>query len=264
MDDKNVALLVCSCDRYKDAWLPCAKSIEKFWPDCIGEKILLSETQNADDICFFDRTLNVNESQWTTRLNRALDKIDQEYVIFMLEDQWPTQRVNQDVIAEAYEYIKDNTDIGAIYFETSIEGGAKEIVRISENYNEIPFGAPYRLSCAPGIFRKTFLERITIIPESAWEFERIRSMDEIGKAYRVLEINGVNWARLDGPGAIARGKWIRKMVNYAKEIDFDVNHSQREIVSLGDEFIGKLKSCIFNINPRLIVKIQNYLYSKRK
>ncbi len=265
--NENVALLVLSCDKYEDAWEACFKSIERYWPNCPYDKYLLTETKNiqeyytphAGKIC----SVNVNNPIWSTRLHEGIHMIECEFVIVFLEDQWPIQAVNQEVVDEAVSFMKNNDDIGAVYFETSEIGGVKKAVRLDAKYNEIPFGAPYRLSCAPSVFRKSFLSDVTVIPESAWDFERIRSFDERGRSYRILEINGVDWDRLDELGAITRGKWVRQMKEYAVDMGIFINYEVRPVLSRWDCFSAVIKKHIFAINPDIIIRIQNELYKRK-
>lgn len=260
--NENVGVLIVSCDKYEDAWIPCSLSIEKNWKTCPYEIALLTESKKAPNGTAFNRTINVSTSVWTSGLNEGIRLWNKEYIIVLLEDQWPAKIVNQDAIDKAVEYISSNADIGAIYFETTDIGGLKKTVRLDEDFNEIPYGAPYRLSCAPGVFKADFLLRVTETPESAWDFERIRSLSDEGKECRVLEIYGVNWKRVDGPGAIARGKWVRKMKEYANEIGYDISSSGRGFVSLKDILNAKIKDLIFSLNPDAMVNIQNKLNKK--
>ena len=184
-------------------------------------------------------------------------KIDSPYIFFVLEDQWPIEKVDQGIIDECLDYMEKNTDVGIIYLETAGTGGVKQSVKFDDTYNEIPFGAPYRFSCAPGIFRRQFLLSILQKECSAWEFERRFSFAEAGREMRVLELSKTAWKRLAQLGAITRGKWVREMRGYAKAVGAEIDYGKRAELTMRDIFALNVKSFIFNINPALIVKIQN-------
>ncbi len=263
MKEDNVVLLIVSCDAYNDAWLPCSLSLNKYWPDCPYEKILVTESKTAES-GLFDKTICVNTNDWGERLNRALDEIPDPFVFFMLEDEWPVSTVDTKIINEIVYYMQENPDIGIVYLEADGPGGMKGEREFNEWSNEIPFGKPYRLSCAPGIFRKDYLKEITGGKCSAWEFERVKSFDPCGESKRVLDLKKNEWKRIAPPGAVTRGKWIPEMRKYSLKIGIKINYDIRGELSAFDIFKSKIKDKIFNINPELIVKIQNWLYKHKK
>jgi len=255
--DKVCSILICSCDKYSDAWELCFKSIEEYWKDCEYDIFLLTESLMPKREYSKVNTIHVKSRNWASMLHEALEKIDTDFVIFMLEDQWSIKRINQDRVSYALQYMKNNEDVAVVYFEESKLGSVKKAVRESDCFNRIPFGAPYRLSCAPGIFRKSFLYDLTSNPISPWDFERIVSFDKRGEKVRVLEIKDTNWTRIDETGAIYRGKWVPGVGGYAKKLGIQIDFSQRKEQSIIDVIKRKAKDFIFNINPELIVKIQN-------
>ncbi len=257
---QNVSVLVLSCDKYEDAWIPCAKSISKYWNDCPYKVILLTESKSAPADTRFDETINVETSIWSSGLHEGLSRIKDDFVIIMMEDQWPIKNINQRAVDEAVRFMFQNPDVAAIYFEPSpLKGGTKEVKRINDRFNEIVFGSPYRLSCAPAVFRKSFLLMVTDVAESPWDFERLRSYDRRTERFRILEVNGVNWDRLYGYGAIARGKWVRRMGPYASQMGLAIDFDKRRMMSIWDVFVMSLKTAIFRISPKTIVRIQNLM-----
>lgn len=259
--DNIVTVVVDSCDNYEDTWIPCSKSLERNWPDCPYPAVLVTETKKNPDNTVFKGTINIDDRDWCLRLNKALLEIETPYVFMFLEDQWPIERVDQESLDELLNYMEENKDIGIIYIEPSGEGGVKECKKLNESFNEIPFGAPYRLSCAVGFFRRDYLIKITEKGGSAWDFERKRSFDSETGTKRVLETRKRLWKRLDAPGAITRGKWVRNMRGYADIIGVRIDYNRRPELSRREVLSGRIKAFVFNINPKLIVRIQNLFHS---
>ena len=255
--NNKITVAVCSCDAYEDAWEPFSLSVEKYWPDIPHPVVLITENKKAGQGQVFDETINVSTSNWGEKIREAMLKIDSPYIFFVLEDQWPIEKVDQGIIDECLDYMEKNTDVGIIYLETAGTGGVKQSVKFDDTYNEIPFGAPYRFSCAPGIFRRQFLLSILQKECSAWEFERRFSFAEAGREMRVLELSKTAWIRLAPPGAINRGKWVREMRSWAKDVGAEIDYGKRAELTMRDILALNVKSFIFNINPALIVKIQN-------
>lgn len=72
-----------------------------------------------------------------------MENTDAKFIIFMLEDQWPVEPINNDQIEKTLNYIKKNEDVSAIYLEMGGVEGLKKAFRVNDDFNEIPFGAPY-------------------------------------------------------------------------------------------------------------------------
>ncbi len=262
MDNKTL-VLICSCDKFEDAWEICGESLKRYWEDCPYEVALLTERRTIPSDCFFTRALHVSSTNWAEMLHEALDGMLYEYIIFMLEDQWPIKKISQAAIESAVEIMSKDKSIGIVYLESSKVGGLRQAKVINEEYNEIPFGAPYRLACAPGIFRKDYLYEMTNRKMSPWDFERVLSYDERGEKVRVLELKNSNWTRIDQTGAIFRGKWVLGVNRYAQKMGVHLDLNKRPEQTKVDFIKRKIKDMIFNINPKLILKIQNIVIKGR-
>lgn len=258
MNNKDMTVVVVSCDNYEDTWEACSLSLRKFWKDCPYDTILVTESRKPKE-GLFDDVIYINSTDWAERICGAMKQISSQFVFFMLEDQWPVKEVNQGVVENTLNYMKQNGEVGIVYIEAEGLGGTKQEKEYDDTFNEIVFGSPYRLSCAPAIFRRDFLEKATEVKCSAWEFERKRSFDEVGKNVVVLDLKKTIWKRLDAPGAINRGKWVPRMRDYSKTIGVKIDYEKRKELSRSDILKLKLKGLIFRINPTMIVKIQNEL-----
>ncbi len=257
--NESVLLLVCSCDKFSDTWEICYKSLRNNWPDCPYKVSLLTESKSGQDTCSFENVINVKSTNWSEMLHEALESISCKYIVFILEDQWPVYQVNQSAIDKAKMTMDNDESIAAVYFESSKPNGIKHIKNLDDDFNEIPFGAPYRLSCAPGFFRKEYLLKMTSEKISPWDFERIKSFDEVGRDVRILEVKNTNWHRIDPTGAIFRGKWVPGVRKYAEGMGIALDFGARPEMSWLDVFKRKTKDFVFNINPELVVKIQNMI-----
>lgn len=259
----NCCVLVCSCDKYSDAFEICSKSIIKFWDKCPYEVFLLTESKNPPKDSVYGRVIHVNARDWALMLHEALEVIEQEYIVFMLEDQWSVKNINQERVDLALSYMEEHTEIAITYLEMAPNGSVKRALPLNEFFNEIPFNTPYRLSCAPAIFRKSYLLEMTTEPISPWDFERILSFDRRGEKVRVLEVKGTNWTRIDETGAIYRGKWVLGVSRYAERIGVQLDRDMRSEQSQLDVCMRRIKDFLFNINPNFVVKIQRLRQNNR-
>ncbi len=255
----DCSLLIDTCDKYRDAWNICSETIRINWSDCHYKKIMLTEKADIPDGYIFDEVIHVDATNWSIMLHKALEKIESKYIIFMLEDQWSITPINQDRIDMAIDKMENDNDIAVVYLETAKEGGVKKTIKVDNDYNELVWGSPYRLSCAPGIFRKDFLYKMTEEAISPWDFERIKSFDEIGKNVKVLELQNSGWSRIDETGAIYRGKWVPGVRKYAQSLGIEIDLNSRHEQSLLDVLKRRIKDFIFNLCPSLIIGVQKYI-----
>lgn len=256
---EKMILTVVSCDLYNDVWDVCERSLIINWKDIPYHKVLVTDNDNDYYSTFFDEKVIECEENWSKRLNKALDKIDSDYIFFMLEDQFPVEKVDNVVIENILNYMSDNDDIGVVYLENGVAGLGKSVLH-NKWLRELSYGLPYRISCSPSIWRKKFLKTMTQHNYSAWEFEKIGSYDTVGQNNKVLELANSNWKRIDLAGAISRGKWTRNVPKYAESLGIHLDTKLRPMQSYKDFIYIKMRNFIFNINPILIVKIQNLLY----
>lgn len=167
----DCSVLVCSCDKYEEAWAPFFALLKKYWSDCKFNLYLNTETKK----CAIEgvSTINVNEKSWTRRLNAALSKIDSEYVIVMLEDFFIQKKVASEKIDNLIDIMKKNTDI-AVFYLNRITGYRLQS-EYAEYYKMIPSeeNSRYMLNCQTALWRKEVLAKVTSSPYSPWEFEEI-------------------------------------------------------------------------------------------
>lgn len=106
--EAHTAVLMVSCERYQQAWLPFFTLFQRYWPDCPYKMYL------ASDFGAFPGVLSLNSGEtgsplaWTRTLMAALSTIPEERVIFFQEDfliQSPvdTKKIRQ-LVRHAYDY----------------------------------------------------------------------------------------------------------------------------------------------------------------
>jgi len=100
----NTSLLVMSCDSYSDLWQPFYKLFKKHWKNCPYKLYICYETKK----CSQAKTIN-KTGEWTKRLREALEEIDTEYVILLLDDYFIRKPVNQSLIDFCINNFDDET-----------------------------------------------------------------------------------------------------------------------------------------------------------
>jgi hypothetical protein len=81
----SCALVILSCDRYRDLWEPCLALYRRYWPDCPYPMFLVSETVGIDD----ERVCSLRTGSglaWSDGVRIAIGALDHEQVLLVLED----------------------------------------------------------------------------------------------------------------------------------------------------------------------------------
>ena len=268
----SYAIIVDSCDKYADCWIPMSECIKKFWfeaeksgnlkkvyliTDGGGKKPVKVE---LEDTVFSDNIISIPASAWGELLKKALNTVAEEYVFLVLDDQWPGEYVNTKLIEKAFRYMESNPDVGVIYAEESKDKKSRN----SEVYIEIPFGHAYRMSLAPALWKKDFLNKILVESDSAWNFERLGSYREYTKENKVLRMVKSAYTRCAPPGAIEKGFWLPSIPAFCEKNNICVDFSGRKIEDKKDIIVSKVKSFLFNLSPEFVVKMQNWSYHSRQ
>ena len=254
----DMCILVVSCDKYADCWTPFSDCMRKFWPDCPYPVYLCTDSKNLDQQTIYKRALHGSNPTWTGLLRLACAQIEEPYIFIVLEDHWLGNVVNSFKIEEDLAVLRNNPEVGVIYSDYHATGTTDW--RKDSRYHEIPAGTQYRLSAGPSVWRKEFLILACRDDVDAWNFERVKSFSPETYAYTVLASKESHYPRVDLSGAILRGKWQRFVPSFAAKNSLRIDTKHRPLMSYKDVFMIGLRSFIFNLNPALIVKIQNWLY----
>ena len=100
-----VAVLVISCDAYRDLWRPFFELFWRHWPDCPYPVYLGSERHTLDDPRV--RPLDVGaQPDWSAACGRMLERIAEPTTLLLLEDYLFYARVDTARIAELAAWLR--------------------------------------------------------------------------------------------------------------------------------------------------------------
>lgn len=255
---KDMCILVVSCDKYADCWEPFSLCLQKFWPDCPYPVYLATETKEAPAHTVYQKTLHSTNTAWTGRLREFCQQIDEPHVLFALEDQWIAKSISTKSIENVLGLMQKDSSLGTIYLDYTTTNAP--LWKQDRHFYILTPGTPYRLSAGPSIWNRKFLLNVCSDDVDAWNFERIKSFSPETFSYTILCSTEQLYRRVPPLGAIRRGKWEPSVPAFCKENNLCIDLSHREVINRWDVFKVAIKSFIFNLNPPLIVKVQNWLY----
>lgn len=111
------AILVNSCDAYEDVWEPFFTLFQIMWKDCEYPIYLNTESKSYKSEQLKIQPVNLpskyaKKISWSKRLRLAIEQIDAEYILMLLEDFFLMSPVRGDVIKTCIKELdKDDTAV---------------------------------------------------------------------------------------------------------------------------------------------------------
>lgn len=246
----DYAILVNSCDAYKDIWPFFFFLLRKNWNDQnIPAVYLNTETEkySSDDIDVNVINCGDKAMPWGRRLISALRSINTDYVLMMLEDFYYESPIRVDVINECVEKMKKDDRILSFQLVPASEVYRKEVK--PENHCKSGFAlrerkATYTFIAGPTLWRKSDLIALVRKSDSPWDFEWYGSLRTQLYGKKIY-----CWESFDEPifdydlahgGAVHGGKWVGyKMKELEEKYHYKLEYGDREIV---DDWLKEEKS----------------------
>ncbi len=222
-DHPSCAVLVMSCDAYRDLWTPFFTLFRRFWPDC-PFPVYLGSTQAV----FADphvNTLAAGDSSWSRALRLCLQQIDATYVLLLLEDFFLERHVVTDTILRN---LKTLEALNGIVLRLFPHPGPDSAVPEHRGVGRLHPAAPYRVSAQAALWNRSGLMDLLRDEESPWDFEwkgSKRSQAQPDGFYSTYE------ATLLYRQVVERGKWFWGAARYYGRQEIGCDFAARPVMS---------------------------------
>ena len=197
------SIIMMSCDKYKSLTPAFEACLNKYYP-------------NHPTIYH----VYGNEC-WTKRLREALTNIADDYVLFMLDDMLVRKPVQEDLIQDALEILKNNNKVAVVNFEKNY----RDADDYSQNWLKQKQNQFYLHSCQPSLWKRTALIDNLSRDEDAWSWEVTRVNNNwiylINKNAEIINVgtaNNFNWGIVRGTITEEFKDFLIKEKLYTKEI----------------------------------------------
>ncbi|MCR5690193.1 MAG: hypothetical protein K6G71_08085 [Clostridiales bacterium] len=241
MGNRQLTILLTSCDAYSDAWEPFFCLWRKYWPSCDYPFILNSETKT-----FHSEHFQVNsfcggkDLAWSKRLKLCLKTVNTEYVLLCLEDYFLQAPVNTEVFDAALKAMNENEKIGVVQFAIDIPTKYDGNIEINHYFSPVPKYQKDRnngrIFCVLSLYRTKYLKKLLQAKESPWEFEIFGSLRSQYYREIILRENDNHprcfsyYIEPKYGYAISRGKWLPKNRELFEENGIEVDFTNLGIV----------------------------------
>ena len=255
--NKDVTILMTSCNEYEDILKIHDILFRKNWSDCPFNKVLVvDEIKGGMDTSLYNQVIqagfNAGGGGYNgIRIREGLKNIDSPYVILLQEDFLLYTSVDTQLINRLVELAK-KYNVGNLRF--TIDPPTQSIFSEEDNLLEYIPGMAYRCSMQAGLWNKKYLNDIFCQCNNGSEFERVGSFISAKYPEPILGWRGCAYPYFN---AIQRGKWWPYCINMVKYNGIEPDLTKHPIMTNKDRFLGEFKGYILSINPKLVVKCQN-------
>jgi hypothetical protein len=233
--NKNCAIIISSCDNYRDAWAPFFTLFFRYWPNCPFQVYLISNTLKYPD----ERVKTIDilpDQKWSGNMITALNKIPEKYIIYFQEDYFLRAKVDNEKIFLALKLAEENKAAGVRLFPCP---GPDLPYQNDEEVGLVSQNALYRNSTQTTLWNKQKLLELMRPGETGWDFElrggleRARAMTETFFAFRRPVIDYFCTA-------ILKGKYLYDAVRFCRREGIRLDHSARKFENFWQYLIRKL------------------------
>lgn len=232
-NSSEITILINSCDLYKDAWEPFIKLFYIQWNDCpypiaINTESIEYNGEYSENVkTFFSPNKDIT---WSGRLRSCLEKIETEYVLFILDDYFVQNPVAVDVFEHAHELMRNNKSIGMAalsYGASNVEDGNFE----DEFFYSRIINKKNKIWCRINLYRKDYLLKIIRDHETIWEFEQYAAFRAEKLPYSIIQQKSsvpecfTFYVKFEDGYGISLRKWLPRnkelFEKYGIEVNFD-------------------------------------------
>ena len=219
----SCAVLVMSCDAYRDLWHPFFHLFWRYWADCPWPVYLgTNHLQFSDERVI---TLAAGEHEWSSRLKFCLNRIEADFVLLLLEDYFFDRPVSTSHISEKLSTL---FQLGGAQMRLFPLPGPDHKVDGHAGLGLIDRRAEYRVSTQAAIWNRAHLLDLAQADESIWDFE----WNATGRSRTIAaDYYATYKALLPYRQVVERGEWFRRAARHFGQQRIGCDFSARPVMS---------------------------------
>ena len=249
--NKDLCILMLSCDGYSDLWDDFFNLRDKYWNDSTIRWYVVTESKEyqREGVTMIHCGKEMN---WAARFRKAVETVETLYIGIFLEDYFITDTVNIDRVRYLLELMKKEgvtyINVGDV-FKSIINMPDKEY--FAEALIKIPNHKRYGISTASAIWEKSFLlQKLGEGDYSAWQFEADRcheaaNSEGLGGFLLCDEKLTFNVSTIP---VVIQGKFYPDAIRYFNRRGYAINTSKRTIMLFKQVVMYKFKVRISKVN----------------
>lgn len=250
----DISILIIGFDGYKDVWDHDIALMNKYWPD--RPKTYLADSELTPEYEGVEIINAGPNSEWSKKVQVALDKIDTPYILLLLEDFFITDYVDNNKIESVIQMIEED---GILFYQLLVQLIRKtwekgKPYKENKNIKIIPENKKYGINLQAAIWDKEFLKKsVGVDNYNAWEFE----VKQLGtdnynsqKIEYLIDVRNI----LNITHTVVQSKYLRSVKRKLSNTGIIIPESERPQLSKKDNFKYELKLFMYSATPNCLVK----------
>lgn len=233
--DRSWSVIVSSCDAYSDLWPFFFHFFEKHWPQAPRPVYLVSNHKTLDRPGVVSLAVGPDRS-WGETIHAALEKIPDEFVIFLLDDFFLDQTVPagwvEDLVAQLDQ----------------AQGDFVSLYHLAPNNRPLAPGSllsviQARLECPgfhAGIFRRSYLMKLAAAGENIWRTETLMRDDALDPCFRQFSLTADTPFQLSYQESVRGRFWKPNGLAYLKQHGLKPDLWHRPCPPQGSDVLSKV------------------------
>lgn len=214
----ETAVLMLTCKKYEQAWVPFFTLFKKYWPNCPYKLIMGTDQGDYEGV----ETISIGKDLgWTRNCIYILNKLPYNKLIMFFEDYLPCGVFDNERIQYLVKYSFDY-NIACLRLQPC--PGPSAPWKYEKSLGVLQKNDNYRFSWQTAVWDKTTLLSLLIPDETPWD-------TEINGTKRTKNCNKpfLSVKRGESPTpyiitAIVRGKWIKSALDLLKVENIDMSN----------------------------------------
>jgi hypothetical protein len=233
----GLGIFVNTSDGFQDCWPPFFELFRLYGGSLCSHPVYLN-TERAEYVgthtsIYSTKAWAETETtrpSWSQRLLRGLDSVQEDYVLFLLEDYFFKCAVPESLLEDALRIVQSDPSVGVIYL-TPYGPKIRKSKFYSEFFVEIFPPADYLVSTQAALWRRDYLRSLVRDWENIWMFEKFGSLRALRSPRRMLGLSQKaieNGEFLDYVWTgVMKGKWKPECVELFRDHGITVDFSRR-------------------------------------
>lgn len=251
MKSSEMSIIIYSCWKNRDMWEIFSVLLKKYWSNCEYKVVLVTDKcLKKDKKYIFDTIVEIDDT-WGRMIKKALQVADTPYVMLWMDDYLLCDYVFNDDIEKQLNRAKQYHSANLRLTESPKCQG---VYKKQQGIGYYKRGEAYSLSTQVGIWNVEFLRKIIKDEWSAWDYERIGSLSKECPEQPILVSLDYEFPYEEG---VRQGKWMVQGAKLCRRNGIKIDTNVRPIMSNKDMARIYFKGAILDLNPTLVVKVQN-------
>lgn len=253
----RLSIIIYSCWKNRDMWVIFSKLFQKYWKDCPYQVILVTDMYRETDRQYvFTKIVQIDDT-WAKMIKKAIQEADTPYVSLWMDDYLLCDYVqNTDIerqLARAVRYHAANMRL----IESPVCYGRWPRCKNIGYYKR---GTAYSFATQVGIWDSSFLMKTIKNEWSAWDFERIASLEKQGSNAEdrqpILVALDYEFPYEEG---VRKGKWMQQGAKLCRINGIKLDTRVRPVMTNIEMAKIYFQGAVLDWNATFVVKVQNLL-----